>query len=249
MPAAHRKCKVTTCMVAAILLALGICAGNASSATLVLYFVGLDIIPPSEGDAARLEDLGMTVTVTRDSADLEGANLAGYDVVVLWQVPAGVIGDHAADLESYVQSGKGLFVHSPGGVGVLDYLPSGFEISVASQELCNPQSTVDTRMCVVDASPPLVSGFDGFDLSGALLQTGSLGPSYTLLAENCLCEDPSLAAGSLGEGRIVFDTGFFASGTLFPGRDDYITDLFNYLRTGRTIAVLQTTWSTLKVTF
>ena len=65
---------------------------------------------------------------------------------------------------------------------------------------------------------------------GADLDTvGSIGPNYTLLAENCVCGDPAIAAGTFGAGVVVFDTTNFSVDTFDPPGAPALGALFLHL--------------------
>jgi hypothetical protein len=187
----------------------------------ILWF-GLDIA----NEVSRYRGLGFDIVHTEDPAEVNLANLADFDVLTLSVTGPGVLGGVQADIEAFVNEGHGLHVHQPNAVGALDYMPADFDISIADYWFCDQQYVSAT---IVDSTHPVTTGLADADLSGDGDLVGSIGSGFQLLAENVVCGDPALAAGTSGAGRVVFETGNGGDNSVLPGSDAYWTRLFTWL--------------------
>jgi len=208
----------------------------------VLWF---GIESPSE--IGRLQSLGFNVTQTTNPAAITAANLANYDVLVVAYTGPGVLGSAKPLIESFVNSGKGLLIHQPNTPGTLDYAPTGLGAAILSAAWCNfPGSATST---IVDGSHPITLGLTDADLSGALDQVTSLGAGYHLLAKSLVCGDPSVAVGTLGGGRVVFEDNNASPISIVPGSDRYWGNLFSWVCSGGQTPTRDQTWGTVKVLY
>jgi hypothetical protein len=200
-----------------------------------------------EGEINRLRALGYDLTVFCETGlpDLNG--LLQYGVVVITYTGAGVLADRQSDLQTFVEMGGGLFIHQPNHVGLLDYVPVGFEVSITSPIWCPPDGYYAH---IVDATHPITAFCTDDDLSGALDGVGALGASFHVLAVNPDCGYPALAAGTKGLGRVVLDTGNGAPVSIDPGSDQYWRNLIGWLCSPVPVGVepstLGVTWGVLK---
>lgn len=196
-----------------------------------------------EGEINRLRALGYELTVVCDTGlpDLNG--LLGYGVVAIAYTGAGVLADRQSDLQAFVEMGGGLFIHQPNHVGDLDYVPAGFEVSITSAIWCPPDSYLAH---IVDPTHPMMAFLTDADLSGAFDGVGTLGVSFHVLTANPDCGYPALAAGTLGLGRVVLDTGNGAPVSIDPGSDQYWRNVLGWLCSPGPIAVEPSTWGVVK---
>jgi hypothetical protein len=103
---------------------------------------------------------------------------------------------------------------------------------------------------IVNAAHPVTSGLADSDLSGDFDTVSGLGGGYTVLGVNAACVgNPSLAAGTFGTGRIVFETGNASPDALDPGSDLYWARVFEWLCAGTTTDTEHATWGSLKVLY
>jgi hypothetical protein len=198
-------------------------------------------------DFTRITDLGYNATYTIDPQDLTFANLANYNVLVIWNMSPGLIGSYRTDIVMFVSAGGSLFIHEPR-FGIVDYAPDGLEVAILSSDWCN-QPAPDYWACIVDFSHPITSGLSNSDLTASWRQVFDLGPEYTVLTQNCVCLDPALAMGSYNAGKVLFDTGYFSPSTLVPGSDEYIMRIFDYLCESAGVQVQESSWGSLKACY
>jgi hypothetical protein len=195
-----------------------------------------------------LSRLGLSFTVTSNPADLSAANLANYDVLVIAYTGPGVIGAHQADIAAFVSANNGLLIHQPNNLGALDYAPAGFDVTITDQCWCGGCGFNDAE--IVNGAHPITSGLVNADLSGDFDTATSLGAGYTLLARNVVCtNNPALAAGAFGAGRVAFETGFPALASIDAGSDAYWAHLFEWLCIGAATPTNADTWGRLKVLY
>jgi hypothetical protein len=204
----------------------------------------------------RLTGLGLSITHTFNPADLSAANLANYNVLVIAHTGPGVIGGSQAAIEAFVSANHGLLIEQPNTVGVLDYAPTGFGVNIVDDCWCgghaDPTSclTLDYNGTIVNGAHPITSGLVDGDLSGDFDSAANLGGSYSVLAHNTVCtNNPSLAAGTLGTGRVVFETGLASNFAFVTGSDAYWARLFEWLCVGSQTPTADPTWGRLKVLY
>jgi hypothetical protein len=199
------------------------------------------------GEPARYSALGFPVTFTNNPADLNPVNLANYSVLVVAFTGPGVLGPEQPAIEGFVLSGRGLLIHQPNAVGLIDYAPTGFFVNTADLFWCNfPNPPPPT---IVNGAHPLTVGLTDADLSGAFDLVSAIGPGYTLLARSIPCGDPALAAGTLGGGRVVYEDGNGGPGSLQPGTDPYWANIFFWLCTGYPVPTHRDTWGRIKAAY
>lgn len=201
----------------------------------------------STGEIARLNGLGLFVTQTFNPADLSVANLSNYQVLVVAYTGPGVIGAQQAAIQAFVTSGGALLVHQPDAVGVTDYTPAGFDVNIANVYWCT--AGTDYFGHIVNGAHPIMAGLADADLSGSFDLVGGIGPSYTVLAVNASCLDPSVAAGTLGTGRVAFEDGNVSPAAFVPGSNLYWVNLFAWLCTGSPVPTHRHTWGELKTAY
>jgi len=196
----------------------------------------------------RLTGLGLAITQTTNPADLNPVNLANYDVLVVAYTGPGVIGANQPAIAAFVSADNGLLIHQPNTIGAIDYAPAGFGVSIPDNCWCGGCAQNDAT--IVNGAHPVTSGLGDADLSGDFDTAAGLGGSYTLLARNVTCvNNPSLAAGTFGTGRVVFETGNASPAAIDPGSDAYWAHLFEWLCIGATTPTNADTWGRLKVLY
>jgi len=202
------------------------------------------------GNGARLAGLGLSITQTVNPADLNAANLAQYDVLVIAFTGPGVIAAHQADIAAFVAADNGLLIHQPNVAGAIDYAPAGFDVTISDICWCGGCITVQYNATIVNGAHPITSGLADTDLSGDFDQTSVLGGAYTVLAKNTICTDnPSLAAGTFGAGRVAYESGNASASAFVPGSDAYWAHLFEWLCIGATTPTNADSWGRLKVLY
>ena len=188
----------------------------------ILWFrCGID-----EGEINRLRALGYDLTIACETGLPPLSELMNYGVIVIVYTGAGLLADRQSDLQTFVENGGGLFIHQPNHVGQLDYVPTGFEVSITSPIWCPPDGYYAH---IVDASHPVVAFCTDDDLSGALDGVGALGAGFHVLAVNPDCGWPAVAVGTKGLGRVVLDTGNGAPVSIDPGSDQYWRNVLAWL--------------------
>jgi hypothetical protein len=194
----------------------------------------------------RLRSFGFDITATSGPAALALSNLLEYDLVVIAYVGPGWLGSRQPDIEAFVSAGGGLLVHQPNEAGNLDYLPIGFGVQIVDQHWCETSSTAE----IVDAGHPVTAPITDDDLSLDADLVGALGPGLTVLARNVDCLDPALAAGNVGSGKVVFETGNADPQSVDPGSDLYWQTLLGWLCTpGGPIATETASWGGVKARY
>jgi len=199
-------------------------------------------------ELARLASIGIIPTQTTNPADINPANLANYDVLVVAYTGPGVIGANQAAIAAFVAADNGLLIHQPEHTGVIDYAPAGFGLEITDVCWCGGCNLFGAT--IVNGAHPITSGLADADLSGDFDTAANLGGSYTLLATNATCTaNPSLAAGTFGTGRVVFETGNASTLAFDPGSDAYWARIFEYLCVGSQTPTFDPTWGRLKVLY
>ena len=200
------------------------------------------------GNVSYLARLGLSFTQTNNPADLSAANLANYDVLVIAFTGPGEIGAHQADIAGFVAANNGLLIHQPNELGVLDYAPAGFDVTITDQCWCGNCGFNDAQ--IVNGAHPITSGLTDTDLPGDFDTAANLGAGYTLLARNVVCtNNPSLAAGGFGTGRVAFETGFAAVNSIDAGSDAFWARLIEWLCIGSQTPTTPDTWGRVKVLY
>jgi hypothetical protein len=208
----------------------------------VLWFGG-----DSGFEVQRLVALGATVTASTDPAVLNPVQPGSYDVVVLSFVPPGTIGSARGAIADFVMAGGGLLIHQPNAVGTTDYTPPGFDAAISDIYWCGHNNgNVNDRSDIVASSHPIMAGLSNASPSGDFDTVSSLGPGYQVLAVNHVCRTASVAAGELGAGHIVFETGNLSPECFVPGSDAYWQNLFTWLRTSSPVPARRGSWGQLK---
>jgi len=201
-------------------------------------------------EIARITGLGMVVTQTTNPTDVNAANLANYNVLVVAYTPPGFLGASQADIEGFVNAGGALLIHQPNAnSAVLDYVPTGFEVTITSNAWCNFPDPLSAQGHIVNGAHPITSALTDADLSGAFDLVGPLGAGYSVLAVDVACGDPSLAAGTLGSGRVVFEDGNVNTAAFIPGTDRYWSSVFDWLCNGTPTPAHPVTWGQLKSSY
>ena len=177
-------------------------------------------------EISRFQSLGFNITHTLNPADVNPANLSNFDVLVVTATGAGVLGGAQPDIEAYVNGGNGLLIHQPNVAGGSDYAPTNFNVTT-DPLWCNFPS--DFAATIVDPSHPITTGLTDVDLAGDFDFVVFIGSGYTLLAENVVCADPALAAGTSGSGRVVFETGNASNSSTDAGSDQYWINVLTWL--------------------
>ena len=211
----------------------------------VLWFGG-----DGPDEILRFTGLGLVITQTNNPADLNPANLAAYDVLVVAYTGPGVIGANQPAIAAFVAADNGLLIHQPNTAGAIDYAPAGFGLTIADICWCGICNTSMFDATIVNGAQPVTSGLVDADLAGDFDTAAGLGGSYTLLARNVNCpNNPSLAAGVFGTGRVVFETGNASPLAFDFGSDAYWAHLFEWLCIGSTTPTNADTWGRLKVLY
>jgi hypothetical protein len=199
-----------------------------------------------DSELDRLRALGYDITVVDAAPQLALANLLEYGTLVIAYTGPGFLAGRQPDIEAFVDQGGGLLVHQPNDVGALDYVPHGFDVTIANEVWCAPNSYFAS---IVDSQHPITSGCTDADLSGAFDTVGSLGPNFHVLAQNNACGDPALAVGLAGIGRVAFDTGNGNTDSVIPGTELYWDHVFGWLCSPGPIAVAPPTWGAIKAAY
>ncbi len=199
----------------------------------------------SDTELDRLRALGYDITVVGRN-QLVYPELDAWDAVVLAYVEPGFLAVQQPHLQAFVDTGGGLFIHQPNHAGVADYTPVGFSVEIADPAWCSPTGFANH---LDDTSHPITAGLTDADLSGAFDGVASLGASFTALASSPECGTVSLAAGTSGIGRVLFDTGNGAPISLQPGTEAYWDALFGWLCTPGPIGVDAITFGALKASY
>ncbi len=198
-------------------------------------------------EAERIQSLGYTVTV---GYDMSYATISGYDVVFIPLIGPGGLSGYEDDIEQYVAEGGGLWIHQPNGYGWVDYAPPGFEFNVTDIFYCYPYE--GNR--IVDAGHPTMAGLAASDLVGRFdtVYITDLGSGYGLIADgypDC-ATDVHCAAGIYGEcGKVFMDLGNLNPGSFWPGSNQYIINIIDWLCTGGFTPADSDTWGTIKEMF
>jgi hypothetical protein len=197
-------------------------------------------------EVPRLAGLGLSITQAASSAELAIANLVNYDVLVVAYTPAGSITAYQPDIQMFVDMGRGLLLHQPNFTGTTDYAPTGFDADL-SAIWCNG-GTVEQAV-ITDGSHAIMSGLTDVDLAGDFDTVNSLGAGYSVLARNAVCNDPAVAAGTYGLGRVVLETGNASPTSLDPGSDAYWVNVFDWLCSPGPVSTEESSWGGIKATY
>ncbi len=200
----------------------------------------------ADAEVERLRALGLDIRIG-GFAELNPEGLEPYGVVVVAYMQSGLLTQYRTALQDFVVSGGGLLIHQPNASGLLDYTPTGFDVTMISELWCSGGTESGTT--IVNEEHPLTAGLLPEDLSGDFDEVGALGPGFTVLAENSVCGDPALAAGTLGLGRVVLETGNANLQSVDPGTEAYWDRLFGWLCTPGTIAVEPVSWGQTKAMY
>ena len=200
----------------------------------------------SGSEATRLPGIGILLTITANPADLSIANLVNYDVLVIAYTGSGSIAAYQPDIQTFVGMGNGLLIHQPNFTGVTDYAPAGFE-SETEFLWCNGATA--EQAVITDGSHPITSGLTDADLAGDFDTVNSLGAGYSVLSRNAVCDDPALAAGTSGLGRVVFETGNASSTAIDGGSDAYWVSIFDWLCSTGPVSTEESSWGGIKATY
>lgn len=199
----------------------------------------------SDGELDRLRALGYDITVVGRN-QLSYPELEAWDAVVIAYTEPGFLAQQQPHLQAFVDTGGGLLIHQPNHAGVADYTPVGFSVEIADPVWCSPTGFANH---LDNASHPITAGLADADLSGAFDGVASLGPAFTVLASSPECGSVSLAAGTSGIGRVLFDTGNGAPISVQPGSEAYWDALFGWLCTPGPIGVEPVTFGSLKAAY
>ncbi len=199
----------------------------------------------ADAELDRLRALGYDITVVGRN-QLTYPLLAAWDAVVIAYAEPGFLAARQPDLQAFVDTGGGLFIHQPNHPGVADYTPVGFSVEIADPVWCSPTGYASH---LDDTSHPITAGMTDADLSGAFDGVAALGSSFTALASSPECGSVCLAAGTSGIGRVLFDTGNASPTSIQPGSEAYWDALFGWLCTPGPIGVEPTTFGSLKASY
>jgi hypothetical protein len=229
------------------ILDTGIDTSKQQNSTTIPKVAGCSILwysPATDAMPARIAGLGYSVTFTTNPADVNAANLANYQTLVVAFTAAGVLGPAQADIQNFVQAGHGLLIHQPNVAGITDYTPVGFAVNTANAFWCNFPGT--PFCAIVDGTHPVTAGLLNGDLSGAFDQVATLDVGYHVLATSIACAEPALAVGPFGSGRVAWEDGNGNPAAIIPGSDVYWSNLFLWLCTGAATPSQTSTWGRLR---
>jgi len=200
--------------------------------------------------ATRMSSLGLDINATTDRSKINADTLAGYATLVIAFTPGYSPGLSQAVIQTYVQSGHGLLIEQPNAPGPVQYAPTGFEVTIASEYPCGYPGDPAWEI-IVDSGHPITSGLSNADLPGAFDSVGSLGAGWTVLTRNQACNDPGLVVGNPGSGRVVFEAGSGGPNAApYSGSDAYWVNVFKWLCSpGGGVPTRHSTWGTLKAAY
>jgi hypothetical protein len=202
----------------------------------------------ADAEVGRLQALGHDVTIGGYGM-LNATALEEFGVLVLAYFQPGILESFRPVISDFVVGGGGLLIHQPNSAGTLDYTPAGFDVTMSGALWCNGASSEDYVATIVDAGHPVTVGLADSDLSGDYDIVESLGPGFSVLTRNAVCNTPALAAGTTGTGRVLLDTGNANLQSLIPGTELYWDRVFGWLCTPGTISVEPSTWGAAKAMY
>jgi hypothetical protein len=198
----------------------------------------------------RLISLGYTVTQATVPAQLSAASLASRDILVIAYTGSGTITTAQPAIAGFVESGGALLIHQPNHIGTLDYAPQGFDVNNLHIRWCGLEtSTPYYNPVIVEPNHPITTGLVDSDLSGDFESVANWGSGYTVLSRNGDCEYSAMAlgAGTLGSGRVVYDSGNMGtSSNLRPGTNAYWSRVFGWLCGDLPVPARHSTWGGVK---